>query len=132
LQEKTGPSLASEFSILLPGIGTDDGAGFQWTGIASQRWEEGALHLNIGAALTREQKAAAFAGMILEGPDGWTVRPVAEFVYQRNFGVDEEWGVLAGAIWKLGEHMALDLALRHGETARRFDYQVRAGITFDL
>jgi hypothetical protein len=132
LQKKTGASLASEFSILLPGIRADDGAGLQWTGIASQRWEEGAVHLNIGAALTREQKTAAFAGLILEGPDSWTVRPVAEFVYQRNFGVSEEWGGLGGLIWKASEHFALDLAYRHGRTEGRSDDQIRAGITLDL
>src|SRR5689334_14119034 len=39
LQEKEGWSLATEASILLPGINTDDGAGFELTGIASQRWD---------------------------------------------------------------------------------------------
>ncbi|HWC63069.1 MAG TPA: hypothetical protein VG501_05555 [Rhizomicrobium sp.] len=132
LQEKTGASLASEFSILLPGSRTDDGAGFQWTGIASQRWEEGAVHLNIGAALSRDQRAVAFAGLIVEGPDDWTVRPVAELTYEREFGAGEEAGVLAGLIWKAGEHLAVDLAVRHGLSEGHSDDQVRAGLTFGL
>jgi hypothetical protein len=37
LQGQSSLSLASEATILLPGIGTQNGAGLEWTGIASQR-----------------------------------------------------------------------------------------------
>src|SRR3569832_349816 len=49
LQDKDGWSLATEGSILLPGINADDGAGFEWIGIASQRWDWGTVHINIAA-----------------------------------------------------------------------------------
>jgi hypothetical protein len=132
LQKKDGPSLGSEFSILLPGIGTEDGAGFEWTGILSQRWEWGAIHLNIAALLTRQQTAGMFGGLIVEGPDSWTVRPVAEVNYQQESIVHKTYSGLVGAIWKVSEHLAFDLALRHADIDARPDEQVRAGVTFDL
>src|SRR5258706_6187901 len=47
LQEKSGWSLASEESVLLPGINAEDGAGVECTGIASQRWGWGTVHINV-------------------------------------------------------------------------------------
>jgi len=131
LQKKDGPSVGSEFSVLLPGIGGQDGAGFEWTGIVSQRWDWGTIHLNIAGILTRQQTAGMFGGLIVEGPDEWTVRPVAEMNYQQDSSVEKTWSVLAGAIWKVSEHLAFDLAFRHAEINARPDEQVRAGVTFD-
>jgi hypothetical protein len=132
LQEKPGWSLASEESVLLPGINAEDGAGFEWTGIASRRWEWGTVHFNLAATLTREHHGGFFAGSIIEGPEDWLARPIAEVNYQRSFGIGEEFSVLAGVIAKVGEHSALDLAYRHAEVGNRPDEQIRAGITFDL
>jgi hypothetical protein len=132
LQEKEGWSLATEFSVLLPGINADDGGGFQLTGIASQRWEWGTIHINIAAELTRDQGLGTFAGLIVEGPDAWTVRPVAELNYTREFSTDEETSVLLGAIWKVRDKLALDLGFRHAWVNSRPDEQIRAGLTFVL
>lgn len=132
LQEKGGPSLGSEFSILLPGIGTQDGAGFEWTGILSQRWDWGTIHLNISGLLSRQQTAGMFGGLVLEGPDSWSVRPVAEVNYEQDSNIDKMWSALFGAIWKVKDHLAFDLAFRHAEINARPDEQVRAGVTFDL
>jgi hypothetical protein len=132
LQEKEGWSLAAEASLLLPGINADDGAGFEWTGIASQRWDWGSIHINIAAELTRDQRLGTFAGLIVEGPDDWPVRPVAEVNYQRTFRTEEETSVLLGAIWKVKDHLAFDLGLRHAWINSRPDEQVRAGVTFTL
>ena len=57
LQDKTGPSVATEFGLLLPGIRDEHGTGASLAGIVSQRWEWGTLHLNTAAALTRDQHA---------------------------------------------------------------------------
>src|SRR5215472_2983371 len=38
LQDKLGPSIATEFGVLLPGINDEHGTGAILTGIASQRW----------------------------------------------------------------------------------------------
>lgn len=130
LQEKSGWSLATEASVLLPGINAEDGAGFELTGIASRRWEWGTIHLNVAAALTRDQRLGTFTGLIVEGPDDWAVRPVAEVNYQRTFRTEEETAVLLGAIWNVQGHLALDLGFRHAWVNSRPDEQIRAGITF--
>jgi hypothetical protein len=132
LQEKEGPSIAAEFSILLPGIGIQNGAGFEWTGIVSQRWEWGTAHFNIAGMFTRDGTAGFFSGLILEGPDRWAVRPVAEVTYEREFGIGEEYSALVGAIWQVSDHLAFDLGYRHAWIDSRPDEQVRAGVTFDL
>lgn len=132
LQDKDGPSIGSEFTVLLPGVGTQSGAGLEWTGIMSQRWQWGTIHLNIAGILSREQTAGMFGGLILEGPDSWPVRPVAEVNYQQDSSVDKTWSALFGAIWKVKEHLEFDLAFRHAEINARPDEQVRAGVTFDL
>jgi hypothetical protein len=132
LQEKEGWSLGAEASVLLPGIQAQDGAGFELTGIASRRWEWGSIHFNVAAELSRDQRLGTFLGLILEGPDPWPVRPVAEVNYQRVFSTLEETSVLVGAIWKVRDHLAFDLGFRHAWVNRRPDEQVRAGLTFTL
>src|SRR4029450_753761 len=42
--------------------------------IISQRWDWGTAHLNIAGALTRDQHADLFTGIILEGPHKWAVQ----------------------------------------------------------
>ena len=132
LQEKEGWSLATETSVLLPGINADDGAGFELTGIASNRWDWGTIHINVAAELTRDRRLGMFLGAIIEGPDNWPVRPVAEVNYQRTFRTEEETSVLLGAIWKVKDHLAFDFGLRHAWINTRPDEQVRAGVTFTL
>jgi hypothetical protein len=132
LQEKEGWSLATEISVLLPGIHTQDGAGLELTGIASRRWDWGAIHINIAAELTRDQRFGTFAGMIIEGPEDWPVRPVAEVNYTREFRTEEETSVLLGAIWKVKNHLAFDAGFRHAWVNGRLDEQIRAGLTFEL
>src|ERR671935_164288 len=52
---------------------------------------------NYGFALTREHHPDLFVGTIIEGPYDWTIRPVAEVVYEREFNVKERFSVLGGA-----------------------------------
>jgi hypothetical protein len=129
-QDKTGPSLAAEGSIFLPGIRDEPGAGVGVTGIASQRWEWGSVHVNLGAARSREGHGEIFFGTIMEGPADWVVRPAAEFVYEREFGNREEVALLAGLIWQVSEKLAFDVALRQARINDRPETEVRAGLTF--
>src|SRR5262249_11147502 len=78
LQDRPGPSIATEFGVLLPGINAEHAFGASVAGIISQRWDWGTVHLNFATALTREQHADVFVGAIVEGPSKWPVRPVAE------------------------------------------------------
>jgi hypothetical protein len=130
LQDKSGFSLAAEGFVLLPGIRDEPGAGLGFTGIASQKWEWGSVHVNLGASRSREGHGEIFFGTILEGPAAWTVRPAAEFVYQREFGSHEEVSLLAGLIWQVSDKLAFDLGIRQARSNSRPETEIRAGLTF--
>ncbi len=130
LQDKSGISVATEFGPLLPGINTDPGVGFSWAGIVSQRWDWGTAHFNVEANLTRDHQAEAFAGVILEGPRNWTVRPVFETFYDKVWNETESRSVLIGAIWQVEKDLALDAAYRYGTVNGHAVNEIRAGLTF--
>jgi hypothetical protein len=68
LQDKSGPSIATEFGVLLPDTGGDSAFGASWAGIVSQRYDWGTVHFNLQTQLTREQHADLFVSAIIEGP----------------------------------------------------------------
>jgi hypothetical protein len=129
LQNKTGPSVATEFGVLLPDSQGSSQFGASLAGIVSQRWDWGAIHLNGVAELTREQHADLFAGVIIEGPSKWTVRPVAEVFYEKEFGKSETVSGLVGLIWQVREDLSFDAGLRHALTNGHPVNEVRAGMT---
>src|SRR5262249_914820 len=86
LQDKPGPSIATEFGLLLPSIRDEPGTGASLAVIVSQRWPSLTLHLNAEVAMTRRQQVDAAYSVIIEGPYSWPVRPVAEFFYEREYG----------------------------------------------
>jgi hypothetical protein len=130
LQDKSGPSVATEFGVLLPDSTGDSGVGASWAGIVSQRWDWGAVHFNAETALTRDHHADVFVGTILEGPSKWKVRPVAEFFYERVFGLEETVSALVGLIWQVNDKLSFDVAYRHALTNGHAVDEVRAGLTF--
>ena len=130
LQEQTGPSIAIEFGALLPGINDEHGLGAEVAGIIGNQWSWGAIYFTAAAALTREQTGEMFLGAIVEGPLDWTVRPVAELVYEREFGHAEVFAALAGVIWEAREGLAFDLAVRQASVDGASETEIRAGLTF--
>ena len=130
LQDKTGPSVATEFGVLLPDSNGDSRFGASLAGIVSQRWDWGAIHLNGGTALTRDQHADLFAGAIIEGPSKWTVRPVAEVFYEKEFGKSETISGLVGLIWQVHDDLSFDVGVRHALTNGHPVNEIRAGVSF--
>lgn len=129
LQDKPGLSLATEFGLLLPGIHADKGVGASLAGVASQRSDWGAVHFNAALSLTRDQHADAFVGAIFEGPSKWTVRPVAEFFYEEEFGQARTLSGLVGLIWQAREDLSFDIGVRHALTNGHAIEEIRAGVT---
>jgi hypothetical protein len=129
LQDKTGPSVATEFGVLLPDSQGPSQFGASLAGIVSQRWDWGAIHLNGVAELTREHRADLFTSVIVEGPSKWTVRPVAEVFYEREFGKSDTVSGLVGLIWQVREDLSFDVGVRHALTNSRPVNEVRAGLT---
>jgi hypothetical protein len=130
LQEKPGPSIATEFGVLLPGVHDERGTGVSLTGIASQRWDWGTVHFNAAAALTREQHADYFFDTIIEGPRDWVVRPATEIFYERNVGLFRTRSALVGAIWQVQDNIAVDFAVRGARVNDHTAGEIRAGVTF--
>jgi hypothetical protein len=132
LQDKPGPSVATEAALLLPGAGDEPGVGSSLAGIVSQQWPFLTLHLNVVAAVTRQQHGDVFLSAIIEGPHEWTVRPVAEVFHERDFGSITTTSGLIGAIWQVRRNLAFDAALRHASVNDHTLDEVRAGLTFSF
>lgn len=130
LQDQTGPSIATEFGVLLPESVGDTRFGASIATIISQRWDWGTAHLNIAGVLTRDQHAELFTGIILEGPYKWTVRPVAELFYEEEFGQARTFSALIGAIWQVKDNLSFDVGFRHAIVNGTGVNEVRAGLTF--
>jgi hypothetical protein len=132
LQDKSGPSIATEFGLLLPATRDDPGTGASIALIVSQRWQDLTLHLNAEVAMTRRQFVDTAYSVIIEGPYSWPVRPVAEFFYEREFGGSEIGSGLVGAIWQVRENLSIDFALRGGWIDGVAFKEIRAGLTIDF
>jgi hypothetical protein len=130
LQQKPGPSIATEFDVLLPGIHDEPGAGVGIIGIVSQQWNRATVHYNVEAALTREQHADYIVDTIVEGPHDWPIRPVSEFFYERDVGQFETRSGLIGAIWQVKDNIAVDFAVRGARINDHTAGEIRAGVTF--
>jgi len=130
LQGNPGPSVATEFGVLLPGINAENGFGASVAGIVSQRWDWGTVHFNAAAALTREHRADLFVGTIVEGPSSWTVRPVAEVFWEEEFGQARTISGLVGAIWQIRDDLSFDVGIRHAITNGHPVDELKLGMTF--
>jgi hypothetical protein len=130
LQDKTGPSVATEFGILAPDSTGNSGVGASLAGIVSQRWDWGTIHLNAQTALTRDHHGDLFLDAIIEGPSTWTVRPVAEFFYENEFRKEETFSGLVGLIYRVSDDLSFDVAYRHALTGGHPVDEIRAGVTF--
>jgi hypothetical protein len=130
LQDKPGPSVATEFGVLLPGINDEHGTGAVLDAIASQRWNWGTVHLNAQIELTREQHADYFLDAIVEGPYDWVVRPVSEIFYERDISLLRTSSALIGGIWQVQDNIAVDFAVRGARVNDHTAGEIRAGVTF--
>jgi hypothetical protein len=131
LQDKTGPSVATEFGLLLPGVNAEHGTGAILDGIVSQRWDWGTTHFNAQIALTRgQQHADYFLDMIIEGPHDWVVRPVSEVFYESDVSLFRTGSALLGAIWQVKDNIAVDFGVRGARVNDHTAGEIRAGVTF--
>ena len=132
LQGGEGPSVALEMGAFLPGIKTQSGFGAIATGIISQRFGLATLHLNVNLGLQRDGNFWTEPALVAEGPESWTVRPVAEVLYGHEFGGPNEASTLLGGIWKIDDDLALDLGLRAGREAGAPVEEIRCGFTISF
>jgi hypothetical protein len=130
LQDGTGPSVASEIGVLLPPSDGSSGAGASALLIVSQRWPALTLHANASVLWTRSHEPGFFAGLIAEGPDTWTVRPVGEVVFEGERRDRPTSAVLAGGIWRATPAVAVDAAIRLARERAEGAMELRLGLTW--
>src|SRR5689334_24768520 len=129
LQDKSGPSIATEFGLLLPDNDGSNRLGASLAGIVSQRFDWGTVHVNGAAALSRDHNPDFFLGAIVEGPIKWKVRPVAEFFYEDEVNAARTISGLVGAIWQVNDKLSFDVGFREALTGGHPVSEIRAGFT---
>jgi len=129
MQDEAGVSVASECGWLLPTVHGGSGTGLACAAILSQRWAAATVHLNGLFGRTRDHEWNRFFGVIVEGPDVWTVRPVAEVFTEHDSGGGYTHSALVGAIWRSREKLSFDFAVRTARTNGPGITEVRAGFT---
>ena len=133
LHGRAGPSIATEWGLLLPGLHAQPGSGLSVAAIMSQRWPWMSLHLNAKNTLTRQQHRVLMVGAIVEGSSQAGVRPVAEVFQEHEQGRPATFSGLAGVIWQLRDGLAVDVGLRRGwGGGEPLLTEVRLGLTWGL
>ena len=132
LQKAAGPSIAGECGILLPTVYGPPSTGATCAMITSLSGSAGAVHLNGALTRTREHTTNRFVGVIVEGPDEWKIRPVAEFITQRIPSEARINSVLLGAIWKRSDDLSFDIGLRRGRADGENITEAKIGLTWSF
>ncbi len=130
LQDASGPSVATEYGLLLPDVHGEHGTGVSVAGIVSQRSEAVTLHLNAAVALSREHEPDLFLGGIVEGPHAWPIRPVAELFTEQARANARINSALVGAIWRVREGLSFDIGYRSARAGDETIHELRAGLTW--
>jgi len=129
LQDKGGLSVLVEGDLLVPSTTRQKlGAGLLLAG--SQAWQDcraSSLRRNLE---TPDRDTARFASLIVEGPDRWEIRPVAEASLEGDLGETTLRALLMGLIWQTKTGLAMDFAFRMGYSDQRL-VEYRSGITWN-
>jgi len=133
LQDAPGPSIALETGVLLPTVNAQQGFGGSLTLILSQRWGAVTASFDASVFVTHTGSVGGEGGVIVEGPFSWTIRPVSEVVVAHGVvTAGTAYSLLVGAIWRLGEELTLDAAVRGGRDSGRTVGEFRAGFTWSI
>lgn len=130
LQDQAGPSIGTEFGLLLPEVNGQSGVGGAWDVILSQGGSWGVVHLNLQPEINGQQHFVLFLDAIFEAPRDWPVRPVAEIFVNREYGGALTRSALVGAIWQARDDLAFDVGLRGARVDGHDIGEVRAGLSF--
>jgi hypothetical protein len=132
LHGEEGIAFAAAAGVLVPEVHGRDGVGGTIDGIVSYRWYWGTLHWNEWLQYNRDHHAELFSSLIVEGPHDWVVRPVAEFVFDKDFVAGQTTSLLAGAIWSIDGSLAFDVAARGSVVFAQYGAEVRLGLTWAI
>jgi hypothetical protein len=137
LQEKEGPSFATEIGANLPTV--HDGSSFgAYVGaiLSTCMGESLIVHWNVEVQSLPTSDFDLFAGAIFEPPPSkYVVRPVVELFVEHDFaGVAgiQTYSGLAGAIWQVSHKLALDVAIREASIGGQAVSEVRSGFSWAI
>ena len=130
LQGDSGGSIASECGVLLPDQDAQSGTGWTCAGIVSNRWDSFVLHLNGRLTRTRTHSTTRSMGLIAEGAQTSTLRPVAELLGEWDSSGDWSRSILVGMIWRRSDALSFDVGARIGRSGEGRISELRAGLTW--
>jgi hypothetical protein len=135
LQGASGIAVALELGMLLPGSESRWGA--HVASIFSLHWPTITVHLNLVNDVFCALQYDARASLIVEGPDGWRLRPVAELLAEREFGQARLFdgvaeSALVGGIFRWTDSVSFDVAGRYGRGSGWHEEEARAGLTWSF
>ena len=84
LQDQTGPSIATEFGVLLPDSIGDTRFGASIAAIVSQRWDWGTAHLNIAASSPAISTPIFSQALYWRGHTSGRCAPLLNFSTRKN------------------------------------------------
>jgi hypothetical protein len=135
LQDKPGPSFATELGPLLPTYHDTSGFGAYAGEILSTCFDQDlVVHWNTEIQILPQSfHLDLYAGAIFEPPPGkYIVRPVVEFFVEHEFGGAQTYSGLVGAIWRVSEKLALDFAIREAMLGGQNVNEIRAGFAWAI
>jgi len=119
LQDKKGPSLATEVEFQIPTT-EERGAGISAAFIATHKAGTVTLHFNGEVAHNREHAFGRFASVIGEiEPKNWKVEPVMELSVDREGNQATSHGILGGMLWEAAPSLTIDGAVRYASNSDR-------------
>ncbi len=136
LQERPGPSIAVEFTVLLPTLRNEDRPGGEVIAILSNTGFGFTYHLNLGPIVEPAgSEPGIMWGLILEHAVRGGLRAVAEFNGESVRRSPTDASALVGAIWDVPapwplNELSFDVGVRHGLSRAAADWGGTAGLTF--
>jgi hypothetical protein len=133
LQGGRGLSVALEVGLLLPG--SESRFGTHVGSIFSLQLPAVTFHLNLANNILYSLRYEAAASLIIEGPEPWRLRPVAELLIEREFGASRfsrgfAESLLVGGIGRCTDSVSFDLGARYGRADGEHEEEIRAGLTW--
>ncbi|HTM58114.1 MAG TPA: hypothetical protein VL123_06840 [Candidatus Udaeobacter sp.] len=131
LQDGRGPSLATEWAMLVP-LRDDPHAGASLALILSTRSPRGYAHVNSEVERDREGINALETGVILERGDQEGVGPVMELEGNAEDGEPPGGSVLIGLVYVPRAGFEWDVGVREGSVAGAHVLELRSGLTWQF
>jgi hypothetical protein len=132
LQEQARVSVAIEAGLQPPEMHGDEGFGASLTAAVGYRWNAVKLHVNQRAGRSRGGNLVLANSLMLDGPEAWAVRPLAELFAEQELDDGASYGLLLGAIATASDSLAFDLGMRVARDREETAFELRLGLSWSV